>query len=169
MIDKKEALTGILADYFGINNPDGSYHYTLGRDKEAFAIGTMDLDGFRVYDEDTVDEIAAHLIQNGVTVNDMMDGVLVVNPTGREVDAILAEIEAGIMSVIPDTDAIGQGGPQTNADRIRSMNDEDLAETLVAWLDDWCEYEYPDGKRFLKQGDAVTHTLEWLKRPAQEV
>ena len=58
-------LTDILSAYFKIGD---SYHYTLGRDKEAFAIGTMGLDDFKEYTEETVEEIAAHLIENGVTV-----------------------------------------------------------------------------------------------------
>lgn len=60
-----QKLTDILSAYFKIGD---SYHYTLGRDKEAFAIGTMGLDDFKEYTEETVEEIAAHLIENGVTV-----------------------------------------------------------------------------------------------------
>ena len=60
-----QKLVDILADFFNIGD---SYHYTLGRDKEAFAIGTMGLDDFKEYTEETVEEIAAHLIANGVTV-----------------------------------------------------------------------------------------------------
>ena len=65
-----QKLTDILSDYFKIGD---SYHYTLGRDKEAFAIGTMGLDDFREYSEEDVKEIAAHLIANGVTVMKPVD------------------------------------------------------------------------------------------------
>ena len=61
----KRMLKKILSDFFKIGN---SYHYTLNRDKEAFAIGTMGLDDFEEYNEETVAEIAEYLIDNGVTV-----------------------------------------------------------------------------------------------------
>jgi hypothetical protein len=60
-----EKLLAILSDYFNIGD---SYHYTLGRNKEAFGTGTMSLEDFTEYDQDTVAEIADHLIANGVTV-----------------------------------------------------------------------------------------------------
>ena len=64
-MDVRKKLTELLADYFHIGD---SYHYTLGRDKEAFGLGTMGTDDFQEYDDDTVAEIAEHLIDNGVTV-----------------------------------------------------------------------------------------------------
>lgn len=64
-MDVRKKLTELLADYFHIGD---SYHYTLGRDKEAFGIGTMGLDDFREYSEDDVAEIVEHLIAAGVTI-----------------------------------------------------------------------------------------------------
>lgn len=61
----REKLIDILSNYFRIGN---SYHYMLERIKEAFGMGTMSLEDFREYDEDDVAEIAEHLIQNGVTI-----------------------------------------------------------------------------------------------------
>ena len=58
-------LSDILADFFKIGD---SYHYTLGRDKSAFGMGTMELTDFNEYTEETVEEIAAHLEKAGVTV-----------------------------------------------------------------------------------------------------
>lgn len=64
--------------------------------------------------------------------------------------------------------------PQTNADRIRAMSDEELAEILVE------EKEYgvchipffrcPGGKDFDedKYEDALQYTIDWLKQPAEE-
>lgn len=60
-----QKLTDILSDYFNIGD---SYHYVLNRVKTAFGIGTMGLDNFEEYTEETVEEIAAYLIENGVTV-----------------------------------------------------------------------------------------------------
>lgn len=64
----REKLTELLADFFGIDSPDGSYHYILNRVKTAFGLGTMRLDDFEEYDEDTVDEIVELLIDAGVTI-----------------------------------------------------------------------------------------------------
>lgn len=64
-MDARKTLTELLADYFHIGD---SYHYILKRVKEAFHIGTMTTDDFQEYDEDTVAEIAEHLIENGVTI-----------------------------------------------------------------------------------------------------
>lgn len=60
--------------------------------------------------------------------------------------------------------------PMTNADRIRAMSDEELAEDRVS------EYEeYPgvwwafDGNRtFGSQEEAVAFELEYLRQPAKE-
>lgn len=67
-MDARKELDELLADFFGIGSPDGSYHYTLKRAKEAFDLGTMGLDDFEEYDEETVAEIGEHLIAAGVTI-----------------------------------------------------------------------------------------------------
>lgn len=67
-MDIREKLIELLADFFGIGSPDGSYHYILNRVKSAFGLGTMGLDDFEEYDEDTVAEIVEHLIDAGVTI-----------------------------------------------------------------------------------------------------
>lgn len=61
----REKLAAILSDYFHIGD---SYHYTLGRSKEAFGMGTMSLDDFTEYGEETIAELVDHLLANGVTV-----------------------------------------------------------------------------------------------------
>ena len=63
MADLELKLNEILAEYFKIGD---SYHYELGRDKEAFDLGTMTLGDFAEYDQNTVAEIAAHLIAQDV-------------------------------------------------------------------------------------------------------
>lgn len=65
MDELREKLAAILSDYFHIGD---SYHYTLGRDKEAFGMGTMSLDDFTEYGEETIAELVDHLLANGVTV-----------------------------------------------------------------------------------------------------
>jgi hypothetical protein len=67
-MDTEQKLTELLADFFGIGSPDGSYHYTLKRVKEAFGLGTMGLDDFEEYDEEAVADIVEHLIAAGVTI-----------------------------------------------------------------------------------------------------
>ena len=47
----------------------------------------------------------------------------------------------------------GLGDPQTNADRIRAMSDEEMAEFLYT--------EFLDGE------GSKSHITEWLKQPAE--
>lgn len=62
--DGRERLTEILSKYFDIGD---SYYYRLTRVKTAFAVGTMELDDFVEFDDETVDGIAEFLLKNGVT------------------------------------------------------------------------------------------------------
>lgn len=65
-------------------------------------------------------------------------------------------------------------GPATNADRLRSMNDEELAVANVRRVficnDDegWNEYVTSDEERFEDERKAVEHELDWLRRPVEE-
>lgn len=62
-------------------------------------------------------------------------------------------------------------GPATNADRIRSMSDEELAEQLVIKIDGLEECSLylsaPTGKMFIPRKEAVRVTLEWLRKPEE--
>ena len=66
-MDVREKLVELLAKYFDIGD---SYAYNLTRVKSAFACGTMGFDDFEEFDEETVADIADHLIANGVTVQE---------------------------------------------------------------------------------------------------
>ena len=61
---------------------------------------------------------------------------------------------------------------QTNADRIRAMSDEELADQLVIRIDGLEECRLylsaPTGKLFIPRKEAVRVTLEWLRKPAEE-
>ena len=63
--------------------------------------------------------------------------------------------------------------PQTNADRIRSMSDEELAIHLnIGWECSTCKEQiWIDNKFSLGDCDmnCVGHCLEWLQQPAKEV
>ena len=62
----------------------------------------------------------------------------------------------------------------TGADRLRSMNDEELAVANVRRVficdDDegWNEYVTSDEERFEDERKAVEHELDWLRRPVEE-
>lgn len=56
----KEQLVKILDDYFNIND---TYCYHLTRDKEAFNVGTIKLDDFVEFDEETVNDMADYIIK----------------------------------------------------------------------------------------------------------
>ena len=64
-MDVREKLVEMLAEYFNIGD---SYTYNLTRVKSAFACGTVGLDDFEEFDDETVENIASYLIDNGVTV-----------------------------------------------------------------------------------------------------
>ena len=57
--------------------------------------------------------------------------------------------------------------PMTNADRIRAMSDEELAEQLVVAINGLqpCTlyYSIPTERTFLTEAEAVRVTLEWLQ------
>ena len=56
--ENKEKLYDILYQYFEIGDSD-CYHLT--RDKSGFAIGTVTLDDFVEFDEDTIDDIVEYI------------------------------------------------------------------------------------------------------------
>ena len=67
----------------------------------------------------------------------------------------------------------GLGDPQTNADKIRFMTDEELAEHLVdiGWDCHLCaEHRRLDNESLLRgekcDGKCTEHCLEWLQQPA---
>jgi len=56
-----ENLKEILADYFLLNDSEGSYTYELTRVKSAFNVGTMTMDDFEEFGQDQIDDLASHL------------------------------------------------------------------------------------------------------------
>lgn len=70
------------------------------------------------------------------------------------------------------------GNQQTNADRIRSMSDEELAEKLYCFTDIDCKIAYcknlSECEKLLDAEDGIPEAkckrclLEWLKQPAEE-
>lgn len=66
-----------------------------------------------------------------------------------------------------------QEHPMTNADRIRAIRDEELAENRcveIKGLYPWpifVAFDVPE-KRFLSRESAVAEELNWLQQPAEE-
>ena len=60
----------------------------------------------------------------------------------------------------------------SNADRIRAMSDEELAEQLVVAVNGLqpCTlyYSIPTERSFVSESEAVRITLDWLQQPAEE-
>jgi hypothetical protein len=54
---------------------------------------------------------------------------------------------------------------QTNADKIRSMTDEELASVIT---DDWCEIVC-SGTYLCNDGTCEQHVLKWLKEEVKDV
>lgn len=63
MVNDKEILTELLCKYFDIGD---SYAYNLTRVKTAFDIGTMTLEDFEEFTEDTITDLADYLMKNKV-------------------------------------------------------------------------------------------------------
>lgn len=62
--------------------------------------------------------------------------------------------------------------PATNADHIRAMSDDELAEQLVINVDGLSKKRVylaaPVGEIFARRDIAEAHTLEWLQQPYKE-
>lgn len=61
---------------------------------------------------------------------------------------------------------------RTNADLIRRMSSEELADQLVIKIDGLAKCSLylsaPIGRMFISRKDASRETLEWLRHPAEE-
>ena len=86
-MDVREKLVELLSEYFDIGD---SYAYNLTRVKSAFACGTMGFDDFEEFDEETVEDIAAHLIAHGVTVQEWIS---VKDELPEDTDLVLALVD----------------------------------------------------------------------------
>lgn len=61
MILNRESIKEIRMEYFQINTDTYAYHLT--RVKEAFSVGTMTLDDFQEFDEDTVNDLVDYIFE----------------------------------------------------------------------------------------------------------
>lgn len=79
---------------------------------------------------------------------------------------------AGTMARIIECSSYEPGRILTNADRIRAMSDEKLAEHLVVAANGLqpCTlyYSLPTDRSFVSESEAVRITLDWLQQPAEE-
>lgn len=57
--------------------------------------------------------------------------------------------------------------PMSNADRIRSMSDEELAGLTITYNDYYGEYYCSDEERYDSYEDAIKHEIEWLQSEAE--
>lgn len=55
----------------------------------------------------------------------------------------------------------------SNADRIRSLTDGELAATLIHY-DDGCGMWFGPGGMYENREDALKNALDWLKKPVEE-
>ena len=56
----------------------------------------------------------------------------------------------------------------TNADRVRVMSDEELANQLIEYRDDWGDYIAPNCEFYDTYEEAKVATIKRLKQPAEE-
>jgi hypothetical protein len=59
----KKDLIEVLEDFFGMNTPDGTYAHWLTRCKSAYSVGTITLDDFEKFTEETVNDIADEIVK----------------------------------------------------------------------------------------------------------
>lgn len=59
----KDELTAWLSEFFGINDTDGTYAYWLTRVKAGFHHDTVTLDDYVEFDDETVDQLAEHILK----------------------------------------------------------------------------------------------------------
>lgn len=62
IILNEEKLKSVLAEYFDVHGD--TYAYNLTRVKTAFEIGTMTMDDFEEFNEETIDDIAGYIMKN---------------------------------------------------------------------------------------------------------
>ena len=104
-MDVREKLVELLSKYFNIGD---SYAYNLTRVKSAFACGTVGLDDFEEFDDETLGDITDYLIANGVTVQeldgckyckeyeDLPEHFIDGKPVGRVFDTCIQRNENGL-------------------------------------------------------------------------
>lgn len=83
-MDVMEKLVELLAEYFNIGD---SYAYNLTRVKSAFACGTVGLDDFEEFDDETVEDIASYIIDNGITVHEQKSPCSLCGYGGKHLDS----------------------------------------------------------------------------------
>ena len=57
-----ERLKDVLMNYFDV--PNDTHTYNLTRDKVSFSVGTMTLDDFEEFNEETIDDIVKYIKEN---------------------------------------------------------------------------------------------------------
>ena len=62
MTFEREDLANWLFEFFGMNGQQGTYCYHLTRTKEAFSYGTVSLDDFVEFDDETVNDLTDFLL-----------------------------------------------------------------------------------------------------------
>ena len=69
-----------------------------------------------------------------------------------------------IDEICPMTNIASQGKPQTNADRIRAMSDEELGDFLSEYR--FCDICEEECNHCTYHGDCDKRILDWLKQPS---
>jgi hypothetical protein len=102
----REKLIEILSKYFDIGD---SYAYNLTRVKTAFEVGTMSLEDFEEFDEETISDLADYLIKNGVVIPPCKVGDTVYQTDGvRVYESTIKNVIYVTEGVSFDKNAIGK-------------------------------------------------------------
>ena len=70
-------------------------------------------------------------------------------------------------AICPMSNMVFEEKPMTNADRIRAMTDEELADMRVRYNPETDMYTNDTGEAYYDFVSAMEAELEWLKQPAE--
>lgn len=171
-MDVREKLVETLAEYFNIGD---SYAYNLTRVKSAFACGTVGLDDFEEFDDETVEDIASYIIDNGVTVHEQKSPCSLCGYGGKHLDSP------------PCTQCPAHPKEQPNANQrnsnasnvqewisVKDRLPEEKVDCIVHYKHAYCDNDdywaigicFYDGEKF--QMDPAYKVTHWMPLPSME-
>lgn len=171
-MDVRKKLVELLAEYFNIGD---SYAYNLTRVKSAFACGTVGLDDFEEFDDETVEDIASYIIDNGVTMHEQKSPCSLCGYGGKHLDSP------------PCTQCPAHPKEQPNANQrnsnasnvqdwisVKDRLPEEKVDCIVHYKHAYCDNDdywaigicFYDGEKF--QMDPAYKVTHWMPLPSME-
>lgn len=171
-MDVRGKLVETLAEYFNIGD---SYAYNLTRVKSAFACGTVGLDDFEEFDDETVEDIASYIIDNGVTVHEQKSPCSLCGYGGKHLDSPPCTQCPTHPKQQPNTNQ--RNSNASNVQEWISVKDrlpEEKVNCIVRYQHAYCDDDgywaigmcFYDGEKF--QFDPAYKVTHWMPLPSME-